>query len=115
MYFSTQISICTGRRIRTFKKQILNLPRIPFRHSCIRSEKQDSNLRPSRQNRDKQPPSQNIFWVFSGIEPCSSNSQFDILPNKLKTPFCGLYENRTRGSRETVEKVTITPISLVPF
>lgn len=53
------------------------------------SEKQDSNLRPLASKASKQPPlsSQLYSWVFSGIEPCSSNPQFDILPNKLKTPF----------------------------
>ena len=27
------------------------------------------------------------FWVTSGFEPCSSHSQWDVLPNKLKTPY----------------------------
>lgn len=31
----TTVPFRTGRETRTLKKQILNLPRIPFRHSCI--------------------------------------------------------------------------------
>lgn len=78
-------SFCTERRIRTFNKQLLKLPRLPFRHFCfcgnnrirtylafrqrfyrphqlsnfdvfpILSGKQDSNLQPLASKASKQP------------------------------------------------------------
>lgn len=53
--------------------------------------------------------------VFSGFEPCSSDSHSEVLPIKLKTPFSGSYENRTRSSRETVGKVNLYHNEPVPF
>lgn len=39
------------------------------------------------------------YWVFAGIEPGSSNSQFEVLPNKLKTPCVA---HRASGSSRKV-------------
>lgn len=41
-------------------------------------------------------------WVTSGFEPCSSHSQRDVLPNKLKPPFLHLlYINCLRSRTRT--------------
>lgn len=61
---------------------------MPFRHSCLLSGKQDSNLQPPASKAGKQPivifPV--LFSVLSGIEPCSAEPQPAVLPFKLKAP-----------------------------